>query len=76
MYIHMHTYVHIYICVYSIHACVHIYIYIYIYIYINVVPRVFLGIPVHISNVYSSETKGLKGPHHSWELCQKNLELD
>ena len=72
MYIHMHTYVHIYICVYSIHACVHI----YIYIYINVVPRVFLGIPVHISNVYSSETKGLKGPHHSWELCQKNLELD
>ena len=70
MYIHMHTYVHIYICVYSIHACVHI------YIYINVVPRVFLGIPVHISNVYSSETKGLKGPHHSWELCQKNLELD
>ena len=57
-------YVYTYIYMYML-------IYMYIYIHISVVTRVFLDIPVHISNVYFSKTKGPKGSHHSWKLFQK-----
>ena len=69
-----------YVCMYvSIYLYIYVYAYIYVYIYthISVVTRVFLDIPVHISNVYFSKSKGLKGLHHIWKLFQKifyNLE--
>ena len=63
-----------YVCIY-LYICICLYI--CIYIHISVVTRVFLDIPVHISNVYFSKSKGLKGLHHIWKLFQKifyNLE--
>ena len=53
----------------------HIHIYIYIYTYIRpCCTQSFLGgTPAHISNVYFSKSKGLKGPHHSWKLFHKNF---
>ena len=53
------------------------YAYTYIYIYTYIHPcctQSFLGgTPAHISNVYFSKSKGLKGPHHSWKLFHKNF---
>ena len=57
------------------YAYTYIYIYIYIYTYIHpCCTQSFLGgTPAHISNVYFSKSKGLKGPHHSWKLFHKNF---
>ena len=49
------------------------YVCIYTHIHISVVPRVFLGIPVYISNVYFSETKGT--PSWLGAMPEKFLEF-
>ena len=64
-------YIYFYTC---INTYAYTYTYIYIYIYIRVVPRVFWrGILAHISKVYFSKFKGLKGTYHSWKLFHKSF---
>ena len=83
--IYTYIHIYIYVCVYKIdkkinigkyingkYICTYIdiYIYICIYIYQCCTQSFFLGITVHISNMYFSKSKGLKGPCHSWKLFQ------